>query len=235
MAEQFARFCANSNNNKGVAGPLSRHPLVYSLICMIIAFALTSEAKAGLVPIQVSVTPSGGLHRYTYAVLLPTDAILRSGDYFTIYDFDGYVAGSDKVSGSPYANDWTFEANPLGRTPSGVTPTDSTSILNLTWTYNGPLIGLESSVGLGNFWAESPFPTTTKSWFAARTGTTGGSYDDNITPTVVPVPTSAPPVVPEPSTFLLAALGLPLLAIVRSRFKGQATEPRKVAIDTNPG
>ncbi len=56
--------------------------------------------QAGLVPVQVSILPEGGMYRFTYAIVLPTDAVLRPGDYFTIYDFDGFVAGSQMASGS---------------------------------------------------------------------------------------------------------------------------------------
>ena len=59
-----------------------------------------TAARAGLIPVQVSVLPEGGMYRFTYAIVLPTDSVLRPGDYFTIYDFDGYVAGSEMASGS---------------------------------------------------------------------------------------------------------------------------------------
>ncbi|MFO0824073.1 MAG: hypothetical protein U0792_13335 [Gemmataceae bacterium] len=111
-------------------------------------FASAEQATAGLVPIQVSVTPDAGMYRYTYAVKLPTDAVLRPGDYFTIYDFDGFVPGSATASGSAYSSNWTFSSNPVGPTPAGVGPTDNPSITNLTWTYNGPQIGENSSLGL---------------------------------------------------------------------------------------
>ena len=66
-----------------------------------------TSACAGLVPVQVSVLPDGGMYRFTYAIVLPTDSVLRPGDYFTIYDFDGFVAGSQTASGSPYSANWT--------------------------------------------------------------------------------------------------------------------------------
>jgi len=106
-----------------------------------------SQAKAGLVPIQVSVMPDAGMYRFTYAVALPTDAVLRPGDYFTIYNFDGFVAGSAVSNGSVYSNDWSFSSANLGPTPDGVGPTDDPSIPNLTWTYTGPVINLDASLG----------------------------------------------------------------------------------------
>jgi hypothetical protein len=182
--------------------------------------AAPGSARAGLIPVQVSVTPDGGNYRYTYAILLPTDAVLRPGDYFTIYDFDGFVPGSDMVSGTPDAPDWSFSANLTGPTPDGVSPSDNPAITNLTWQYNGEVINIDASLGLGNFWAYSVYPDTTQSWFTASTGTSAGETDSNITPTTVPVPTAPgnpPPGVPEPTTLVLAGLGLPLAAALRRR------------------
>jgi hypothetical protein len=180
--------------------------------------AAPAAARAGLVPVQVSVLPEGGMYRFTYAIALPTDSVLRPGDYFTIYDFDGYVAGSEMSSGSDYSPDWSFAADASGPTPNGVTPTDNPAIANLSWTYTGAEINLDGSVGLGNFWALSLYPDTTDSWFTASTGTSSGITDSNITPTVVPVPKAPgtpPPGVPEPTTLALAGLGLPFVGVAR--------------------
>jgi hypothetical protein len=196
-------------------------------IAAVSAFAAATlapdPAHAGLVPVQVSVTPEGGMYRFTYAIVLPTDAQLRPGDYFTIYDFDGFVPGSASSSGSPFASDWTFSSAKTGPTPAMTEPTDNPAIDNLTWAYNGPVIGSQQT-GLGNFWALSQYPDTTDSWFTASTGTSGGVRDNNITPTVVPVPTAPhPPAgVPEPSALVLAGLGLPLATLAFRRARGRA-------------
>jgi hypothetical protein len=177
-----------------------------------------TDARAGLVPVQVSVLPEGGMYRFTYAIVLPTDSVLRPGDYFTIYDFDGLVAGSQTSSGSTYSADWSASVTNTGPTPSGVLPTDNGSISNLTWTYTGAEINIDASIGLGNFWALSLYPDTTDSWFTASTGTISGITDSNITPTTVPVPKAPgtpPPGVPEPATLALAGLGLPFIGLAR--------------------
>jgi hypothetical protein len=181
----------------------------------IAAFAIPTTARAGLVPVAVSITPEAGMYRYTYAIVLPTDAVLRPGDYFTIYNFDGFVPGSEMASGSPYSADWTFTATGLGPTPAGTMPDDDPAILNLSWRYTGAEINIDASIGLGNFWALSLHAETTDSWFTASTGSSSGQTDSNITPTTVPVPTAVPPAVPEPTTLLLAGLGLPILGLAR--------------------
>jgi PEP-CTERM motif len=178
--------------------------------------ASPTPARAGLVPVQVSVTPDGGMYRFTYAIVLPTNAVLRPGDYFTIYDFDGFVPGSQMASGALSSANWSFSSPNTGPTPAHLAPDDNPGIPNLSWKYTGPEINIDASVGLGNFWALSLYPDTTDSWFTASTGLSTGQTDNNITPTVVPVPKAPgppPPGVPEPATLALAGLGLPLIGV----------------------
>ncbi|MDW8243236.1 MAG: PEP-CTERM sorting domain-containing protein [Thermogemmata sp.] len=191
---------------------------------LLTALWVAAPLRAGLIPVQVSVMPDGGYYRFTYAIVLPSDALLRPGDYFTIYDFDGFVPGSDHVSGTPYAGFWSFSVANTGLTPPGVLPDDHPGIPNLTWTYHGPVLGA-AQTGLGNFWALSIYPDTKESWFTARTGTVSGQSDHNITPTTVPTPKAPPPPpppVPEPATWLLAALGLPVIGWLRRYQHGAA-------------
>jgi len=169
-------------------------------------------ANAGLLPVTVTVLPDGGNFRWTYNIVLPTDSQLRTGDYFTIYDFGGLVADTNS---QPL--DWSFQQTALGPVPPGVEPTDNPTLPNLTWTYSGPTI-VSGSAGLGNFWAVSQYETSTTSAFTARTHrTSDGRIDTNITDTSVPVPTG-PNTVPEPMTLVMAGLGLPLVGLAR-RFR----------------
>jgi hypothetical protein len=196
-----------------------RYWISTAVLAIAVVLGAPVSAHAGLIPVQVSVTPEGGNYQFTYAVVLPTDAVLQAGNYFTIYNFDGLVPGTATASGSPTSSQWTFSTSTVGPTPSGIVVTDS-NIPNLTWTYNGPTTQV-GQLGLGNFSADSIYPFTTQSLFAAVTGTltaTGavsGIADANVTPTTVPVPTAPPPGVPEPATLALAAFGLPFIGLAR--------------------
>lgn len=171
-------------------------------------------ASAGLLPTSVTVFPDGDNFRWQYAIVLPTDSQLKTGDYFTIYDFNGFVPGTDVA---PDAN-WSFTTMMVGPTPPSVLPFDDPSKPNLSWQYNGPTIDV-GQTGLGNFMANSLYQERTESHFTARTHrSSDGKVDTNITSTDVPVP-GGDVQVPEPATLALAGLGLPLLGLAFRRKK----------------
>jgi hypothetical protein len=185
------------------------------------AVALTSSsANAGLLPVSVTVQPEAGNFRWTYSVVLPTDMKLQSGNYFTIYDFAGYKAGSASVtSASPdpsYADYWTVSTSNMGPTPDRLNPQDDPNLTNLTFTYNGPTIP-NGQMTLGNFVASSEFGNTAPSFFTATNPQAlSGNIDSNITSTLVPQGDVPGPIgTPEPATLLLAGLGLPLVGLGR--------------------
>jgi hypothetical protein len=188
---------------------MTRRLATLTVVAAAALLTTTAPARAGLLPVRVSVTPEGDKYRWTYAVVLPTDSMLRAGDYFTIYDFGGLVANS-----SIQPDGWTLTTSKLGPTPDWVVPDDSPDLPNLTFKYSGPTINA-GQTGLGNFWALSDYQLATDSFFAASTHrTSDGKIDQNITPTTVPVPV-APSGVPEPATLALAGLGLPLVGATR--------------------
>jgi len=188
----------------------------FRLIALVAAAAALTgtagPARAGLLPVSVTVTPDAGQFRWTYAIVLPTDSQLRTGDYFTIYDFGGLVPGS-----LVQPDGWTSAVAKLGPTPDRVNPGDNPLVDNLTWTYGGPTV-TSGQIGLGNFWALSSFGTQTDSFFTATTHrTSDGRVDTNITETVVPVPTGPNLEAPEPASLALAAVGLPVAGFALRR------------------
>jgi hypothetical protein len=191
------------------------------LLAAVALVASVGSAQAGLLPVSVTVQPEAGNFRWTYSVVLPTDMKLQSGNYFTIYDFAGYVGGSGNASAtSPdpsFSQYWTMTTSPLGPTPDRLNPQDDPTIGNLTFTYTGPSIP-SGQLTLGNFAATSTFGTTTESFFTATNPQAiSGQVDSNITSTLVPLGMEIPAPIgtPEPATLALAGLGLPLVGLAR--------------------
>ena len=178
------------------------------LIAAAVMLGFGGFVQAGLLPVNVTVTPDGDNFRYSYGVVLTSDSTLRTGDFFTIYDFEGLVPNSNSQPAG-----FTFTTSPTGPTPAGTSPSDSPLIGNITWVYTGPdtLVG---QAGLGNFMVQSTYGSSTDGVFTSHTHRqSDGKPDANITETAVPVPTAAPQV-PEPATLLMLVMAMPLLGMV---------------------
>jgi uncharacterized repeat protein (TIGR01451 family) len=129
----------------------------------------TGLARANINPILTSgPTPSGASFVYTYTAYLSSDERLDpgatngltcpglnsnvqcnpAGTFFTIYD----VAGFQGVQGPLPAN-WTFSIHPTGLTPSTIVTNsfDSASLVNVTFTYSGPVFAPGLLTSLGSF------------------------------------------------------------------------------------
>ena len=199
-------------------------------LCLATAIAAVfgTSAQAGLLPLSATVTPDGDNYRYTYGVMLTSNSVLNPGDSFVIYDFTGLIAGSNNQP-----EGFSFAGMNSGGNVGRTVPNDNPEMPNLVWTYTGdtPLIG---QIGLGNFSALSTNPESEASTdFVSRTHVEDPDgevrEEDNITYTKAPVGTNVqpppddddpPPVdtpsgVPEPSTMILLAAGLPLVAGAR--------------------
>ena len=66
---------------------------------------------------SASTTPDGANTTYSYGVVLPSDSLLRPGDFFTVYDFAGYVPGTQEAPPN-----FVFSTAKTGPTPAGVAP-----------------------------------------------------------------------------------------------------------------
>jgi hypothetical protein len=170
------------------------------------------NSQAGLLPVTATVTADGDNQRWSYGVVLTSDSILRTNDFFTIYDFKGLL-GEYHVEPEGFA----FSVTQTGPTPNGIVPVDDPTIDNITWTYTGPdtVVG---PLGLGTFMVQSSYAQKTDGVFSSRTHRqVDGRVDSNITTTDVPVPTSSG--VPEPATLALFGVGLPLAGLLRRRMR----------------
>ena len=145
-------------------------------------------ANADIIPTLDPNPPSAAVSGFTwnYSANVTLNQMVTTGDFFTIYDFGAFTAGSNLQPAG-----WTFSSSLVGATPSGVIPTDNPSILNLTWTYSGetPIIGAAS---LGNFSVIADTNQLRTSDFAAQAtrsdGPDAGSKVDNVGRISVPVP-----------------------------------------------
>lgn len=177
-----------------------------------------SSASAGLVPVYASVDAEGDDYRYTYGVTLSSKNYLQPGDSFVIYDFAGFVDGS-----SDQPMDFTFTT--VGQTLDNgrTTPVDDPNVQNLVWTYTGatPLMGEQA---IGDFSALSTMPeASVDTDFTSKTHVEDKFGNlvpyDAITSTKGPAGSDEqpppPPGVPEPSSLLLLAAGIPLAFGVR--------------------
>ena len=159
------------------------------LLGLFAAAMLALATRADIIPsitTSTDVTPvGGGNFSWNYSATLTQDENVVSHDFFTIYDFAGYVPG-----GNTQPAGWTFSAALIGITPGKVTPTDNPNLFNLTWTYTGSTqVGPEA---LGIFSAVSHTNLSKSGEFASEatknSGDLAGTKVDNIGNVAVPIP-----------------------------------------------
>ena len=179
------------------------------------AGAVHADIVPQIGPSDVTLQLDGNYKWDYHGELNPAQKVVK-GDFFTIYDFSGFVAGTNLQP-----SDWAFSSSNTGVTPTGLLPLinipggipDSPGIPNLTWTYTGSG-QIAGPADLGIFSAESAFGNETLSAFSAEAtqqeGFTAESKVDNFGWTGTPAP-----VVPEPCTLALLGLGAAPLALRR--------------------
>ena len=183
-------------------------PIKIFACVVILTVTQTGTSRAGLLPVSAEVSMSGNVSTYSYSVAITSDSTLRTGDFFTIYDFQGMVPNS-----STQPAGFAYSSSLLGSTPAGIAPQDDASVANATWTYTGQTT-LAGSITLGNFTVQSQISDLGSLQFSSLSHRqVDGQADSNITSTEVPVGTA--PVVPEPATLLLFGMGLPFLGLIR--------------------
>ena len=166
------------------------------ILAIAAGLAAAGLARADIIPTLDTVNSVGAADfSWSYRATLTQDENAVSGgsnggDYFTIYDFGGFIPGSNEQP-----DGWTFSFKLVGKTPPLVTPTDDHHIYNLIWHYvGGP--GLPDEIvgptNLGLFSADSTFDQLRIGQFAAEatknTGPFSGTPVDNIGSVAVPIP-----------------------------------------------
>jgi len=168
----------------------------------LVAFA---SVRADIIPTFTGSSPSGNNTVWSYSINITVDEQVTTGDFFTIYDFGHFIAGS-----AVQPSGWTFSSSLVGTTPSNVNPPDDPTLENLTWTYSGPT--LPTSSGIGPFSVSTVGvqlqPSLNVGYFAAQaTNATSGNPVGTKINNVGRVSVPAPVPVPEPATLSLLAFG----------------------------
>ncbi len=186
-----------------------------ALVGLLAVVGLPSAARADITPVSSTPTVTSlgsGQYRYTWPVQVTGSTQVNLGDYFTLYDLEGYVSNSALT---PNAS-WIFSQQLTGSSPPGVTPNDSSVLKNVTFTYCGstPIVGPRI---IGNFSIVSTIPT-----FRSQGANFAGSSTNSISCVKIANLTGigAPSATPEPGTLLLVGAGL--LGLIAGRRRASA-------------
>jgi hypothetical protein len=140
----------------------------------------------------------------------PCTTAAACGSFFTIYDFEGYVAGSITAPAG-----WTTQVSLVGLTNPNQNPTDSGTVDNLTFIYTGSPSTVPGPISdLTGFSAVSTFGQVNNGGtFTYQAAKLDGQVDAGIGSINVPLSPT-----PEPATTGLIALGLAGIALARRKF-----------------
>lgn len=173
----------------------------------------SESANAGFTINLESVASSMSGFRFGYSARITSGDEIKSGDFFRIYDFYGFVPGSMIAPAG-----WTTTFEPLTATPPPnviLSHGDDPGVANLIFTYQGAATISGPTTILG-FSADSLFPNGTIKNYVGRAtqsgGSTAGQPVDSVGTVVVPA-------IPEPAALVSTGLGVFLIALsaVRSR------------------
>lgn len=107
-------------------------------------------------------TVSGGT--FTYGIYLDPGNHLNTGDYFTLYDFQGLSGESNTLTGT-----WSFSTALVGATPIGQLgelATDNPTLPDATFTFTGPSGTIDATTSSGTLFLGNIVLTTSMTLFS---------------------------------------------------------------------
>jgi hypothetical protein len=146
----------------------------------------------------------------------------NAAQFFTIFDFAGYVAGTARAE-APNTALWTPSTAVTGQCGylqdcSGAV--DDPVVTNITFTWNGVGGVLPGPADLGTFTADSIFDQTREDFYQGQTTKTSpGTTQDNDITGNIGTTTVPQGVIPEPTSMGLMGLGIGSLALLLKRYK----------------
>jgi len=184
-----------------------------------------SLAHASLIPTLGSITASGNPtdpFLWNYSVALSGDEQLNPADtssaatpgtFFTLYDVS---STAPVLVGAPVG--WTGSEQLVGTTPSGISPTDNSSLWNVTYTYSGPVVAPGTLTNFSGFTMDFATSAMALGQFAYQatelnTTITNGTTDNGKGFSIVPAVAT-----PEPTSFWWLGLGIVSVAWTRRKF-----------------
>lgn len=171
-----------------------------------------SQAKAGFT-ITLDTVGGAGPFTWSYRAQINAGDEIRTGDFFRIYDFYGYVPGSIVAPAG-----WTASVALLNPTPPPnvlVPLGDDAAVFNLIWTYTGTAT-IAGPTTLFGFSAQSLYSASSnnqKNYVGRNTQASG----PNAGQAVDVVGNVTVPNVPEPTSMISLGLGIVALGFYARR------------------
>jgi hypothetical protein len=209
--------------------------VVSCAIALIAVFGGIREAQADTITVVNFGPPVGGVWSYlatqsggTLDPAAGTTGSAPHGTFVTIYDFAGYVPGSEfapDVDGDGFwTDDWTFSYPGLGLTPSppnlGISVPDHPGVGNLVWTYIGTAGAVLPALPLSSlFGAASPGLIPAGSNFSSQDRSILFGIVPGIDESVASGPVLVPTVPDSGSTVAFLGLGLIVVATLSRKMR----------------
>jgi len=176
---------------------------VRSLMMFVVAAAIGSQAQASFVPFLTSPPAGGSSSTFVYNLVFASNGAtetLTSGNLVTLYDFDAGV-----TLGNIVAPGFTVTIQNVGINPNPsigtINPNDNPNISNISFVYTGATLSSDAAFGV-TITLPGVFTTRVGQYSSQNNSIAPGGTNTQLGSVLVPNP-----VIPEPTSVVLAGLG----------------------------